>query len=331
MNSTRSPTASEIYRSKSAATDACGGAGRWRDVSVRRRPRSAGRCARAGRIDRGARQPLEQHPRLDEPMPEGRPGVIPVLLPARHVLGDDEVVGLEAEARPGRRGHRRRGAPATPPAAPRCAHPRPGRSSRRCRGTGELADRALDEVGTVRVVSRVEVDVGRDEQLGRCVGVPAQDRLAADHDDLGVSGDRRRRPDDVLELRPVHGGAAPSRPGARSTSAFSGRGRRRTGTSGASGGPSPRVREEASDGLDGSGQDGLPRLRVGPRDRPVAKPPRDALARPLDESRVSEQALRHCPMQLQANVLGHGVAPVGHTGSLAPAPSGAGDAAEVRS
>lgn len=76
---------------------------------------------------------------------------------------------------------------------------------------GELADRALDEVGAVRVVARVDVDVGRHEQLGRRVGVLAEDRLAADHDDLGVSGDRRRGPDDVLELRPVHRRPAPSR------------------------------------------------------------------------------------------------------------------------
>ena len=58
----------------------------------------AGDALARGRLDRGGRQPLKEHPRLDEPVPDRGTDVVPVLLPAPHVLGDDEVVGLEAEA-----------------------------------------------------------------------------------------------------------------------------------------------------------------------------------------------------------------------------------------
>ena len=84
--------------------------------------------------------------------------------------------GSRREARPGRRGPRARRA---------CHRPgQPGGALSHALGVvavgaverGELADRALDEVGTVRVVARVDVDVGRHEQLGRCVGVLARGR-----------------------------------------------------------------------------------------------------------------------------------------------------------
>lgn len=76
---------------------------------------------------------------------------------------------------------------------------------------GQFADRTIDQVGllVVRVVEEGEV---RFDRRGRLrwqvlVGDRAEDRLAADHEDVALAGDRRSRSEDMLELRAIQVGS----------------------------------------------------------------------------------------------------------------------------
>ena len=219
-------------------------------------------------------------------MPGGRADVVPVLLPARHVLRDEEIVGLEAEPRPGRRRNRHE---ARFPALGQ--HRRPLADSLGVVAVGvvegrELADRALDELGPLGVVPGVDVDVRRDEQLGRRLRVAPEDRLASDHDDLGVAGNRRRGPDHVLELGRFTAPRLRAVPAARRPSASGHRGNRRMEKSGGADG-------RARPGPPGSGPPRRPgvrgcratrRRRASPRSRREASLRRGASpARPATD------------------------------------------------
>ena len=67
------------------------------------------------------------------------------------------------------------------------------------------------------------------------------------------------------------------------------------------------------------GEDLAPRFGVRPRHGPVAKPVLDASPRPLDQRRFGPEAFCDRAVELEARVLGDGVASVCHGGSLAPA------------
>ena len=70
---------------------------------------------------------------------------------------------------------------------------------------GELADGAVDDIGSLRMVLREEVRFHRDTHGCGRVGELSKDRLASDHDDLIVIGNVRGGADEVLELLAGHG------------------------------------------------------------------------------------------------------------------------------
>ena len=67
-----------------------------------------------------------------------------------------------------------------------------------------LADSAINEDRILGTVARENISFIRDEQLVWCIGICAENRLAADHDDIGGVGIAGGGPDDVLKLQPIH-------------------------------------------------------------------------------------------------------------------------------
>jgi hypothetical protein len=143
---------------------------------------------------------------LDETVPSSRSREREILLVGDE-LGDNEIVDLEAQpARAARAGTRHDDEPVFPSV-------RESRGSRRNAlrvvaervvERGELADGSVHEAPPFGLVPRVHVGFHRSQHLGRRGGKLSEHRLAPQHHDLVVFGDRRRRPDDVLELVARH-------------------------------------------------------------------------------------------------------------------------------
>lgn len=69
----------------------------------------------------------------------------------------------------------------------------------------QLADRSIDEIGELRPIARIDVDLVRDEQLGRRIGELSQDGLAPYDDEIALVRDRGRSPKkNMLEVRALH-------------------------------------------------------------------------------------------------------------------------------
>ncbi len=56
----------------------------------------------------------------------------------------------------------------------------------------------------MRTIPGENIGLDRDEQLGRCLGEGAENRLTADDDNVGSVGVTGGRADDMLKLRPIH-------------------------------------------------------------------------------------------------------------------------------
>lgn len=65
---------------------------------------------------------------------------------------------------------------------------------------GTLADTPIDEVSKFGTVQGKQIRLGRHQERQRCVGKLSKNRLAANHDDLGIVGDRSGSADQVLKL-----------------------------------------------------------------------------------------------------------------------------------
>ena len=68
----------------------------------------------------------------------------------------------------------------------------------------QLAHRAIDEVGEVGAVSRIDVDLVRDEQLRGRIGELPKDGLTTDHDEVALVRDRAGRAQNMLEIGTLH-------------------------------------------------------------------------------------------------------------------------------
>ena len=253
-------------------------------------------------------------------MADRRANVVAVLVTPGHVLGDDEIVRLEAEA-----GSRRRCGPGTRREFPSIGKDRcPLADALRVITVGfvkwrQLADRALDQIGALGAVAWVEIDVGGDSAVRRERRGSGRDRLAPDHHDLGVARDRRRGSDDVLET-PRGSRRASSTPQcppdgpARSRVDDTGEGRGLAQLAR----PLSRVFQEASD-LGGWASEDLPPARErrpsrssghGANPRPFASPDRAETRRPAG-------APGHRAVELEAHLLADGVTSIGHRRSVA--------------
>src|SRR6266404_3874394 len=146
-------------------------------------------------VHRGSREAIEQRVAIDETVPDRLADEASILLAADHRLGHDEIVHLQAQPRDAARALARDADESLLP---------PLRQHRRLRADSlgvvpvlpmegrKLADAAVDEVGPLGVVARVEIRLDRGSKRDRRVWELAENRLAADDDDLLIPRDLRR-------------------------------------------------------------------------------------------------------------------------------------------
>lgn len=69
-----------------------------------------------------------------------------------------------------------------------------------CVERGTLADTPIDEISKLGTVQGKQIRFGRHEERQRRVGKLSKNRLAANHHDFGIVGDRAGSADQVLKL-----------------------------------------------------------------------------------------------------------------------------------
>lgn len=69
---------------------------------------------------------------------------------------------------------------------------------------GERTEAALNFIGKIGAIARVEIEFHRTTEHTRCIGMFAKNRLTADDDEIDLAGDFLTRPKNVLQLGPVH-------------------------------------------------------------------------------------------------------------------------------
>jgi hypothetical protein len=68
----------------------------------------------------------------------------------------------------------------------------------------QLADRAVDEIGFVDSIARIQVRLDRHQQGVWRFGKLTEHRLTADHDEVALIGNRGRRPQQVFKRGAGH-------------------------------------------------------------------------------------------------------------------------------
>ena len=155
--------------------------------------------------------PAEEYAKLDQPVPQSFLGEIPISLPTRHALGENEIVRLETE----RDGLHARSGPSRNLEANQSFLPARRRFGRfRSNAIGVVAvgpmehravsERTVDLVSPLRPSVRVEVRPLRAQHDLRRVRETRENRLAANDHQLGFSRNLGRRRDHVLEVSALH-------------------------------------------------------------------------------------------------------------------------------